>query len=158
MRSCLRSSSGALGSIWLQLPEWGHRKNYRSRWLRPWFSSRWLRPWLSSRWLRPWFSSRWLRPWFSSRWLRPWFSPWWPRPWFSSRWLRPWFSSRWLRPDLVLDDWGHDLVLDDVWRYGGRIQLLLKRLPDSSVSSVILAGWCQEEHPVTKTLLQYSQG
>ena len=38
-----------------------------------------------------------------------------------------------------------------IW-YGGRIQLLLKRLPDFSVSSLIRAGWHQEEHPVTKTL------
>ena len=32
------------------------------------------------------------------------------------------------------------------------IQLLLKRLPDSNISSLIRAGWRQEEHPVTKTL------
>ena len=42
-------------------------------------------------------------------------------------------------------------------RYGGRIKLLLKRLPDSSVSPLIRAGRHQEEHPVTKTLFQYSQ-
>ena len=32
------------------------------------------------------------------------------------------------------------------------IQLLLKRFPDSSISSLILAGWCEEGHPTTKNL------
>ena len=32
------------------------------------------------------------------------------------------------------------LNLEQCLRYGGRIQLLLKRLPDSSVSSLIQAG------------------
>ena len=30
--------------------------------------------------------------------------------------------------------------------------------PDSSVSSLILVGWCEEGHPATKNLLQLSQG
>ena len=34
------------------------------------------------------------------------------------------------------------------------IQLLLKRFPDSSVSSLI--GWCEEGHPTTEN--QYSWG
>ena len=38
------------------------------------------------------------------------------------------------------------------------IQLPLKRFPDSSVSSLILVGWCEEGHPATKNLLQLSQG
>ena len=29
--------------------------------------------------------------------------------------------------------------------------------PDSSVSSLILVGWCEEGHPATKNLLQLSQ-
>ena len=29
---------------------------------------------------------------------------------------------------------------------------------DSSVSSLILVGWCEEGHPATKNLLQLSQG
>ena len=33
-----------------------------------------------------------------------------------------------------------------------------KRLPDSSVSSLIRAGWRQEGHPVTKNSCQHSQG
>ena len=32
------------------------------------------------------------------------------------------------------------------------IQIQLKQLPDSSISSLILAGWQQEGHPVKKTL------
>ena len=46
------------------------------------------------------------------------------------------------------------------WNYKTRvgIQLSLKRLPDSSVSSLIRAGWRQEGHPVTKNLFQHSQG
>ena len=43
-------------------------------------------------------------------------------------------------------------------RYRGRIQLLLKKLRDSSVSSLIRAGWRQEEHLATQNLFQYSQG
>ena len=35
------------------------------------------------------------------------------------------------------------------------IQLLLKRYPDSSVSSLIQIGWGEEGHPATKNLLQY---
>ena len=31
------------------------------------------------------------------------------------------------------------------------IQLWLKRFPDSSVSSLISVGWCEEGHPTTKT-------
>ena len=38
------------------------------------------------------------------------------------------------------------------------IQLPLKRFPDSSLSSLILVGWCEEGHPTTKNLLQHSQG
>ena len=30
--------------------------------------------------------------------------------------------------------------------------------PDSSISSLILVGWCEEGHPATKNLLQLSQG
>ena len=30
--------------------------------------------------------------------------------------------------------------------------------PDSSVSSLILVGWCEEGHPTTKNSLQLSQG
>ena len=47
-------------------------------------------------------------------------------------------------------------------RYGGEnyvseveIKLPLKRFPDSSVSSLILVGWCEEGHPATKNSLQY---
>ena len=36
-----------------------------------------------------------------------------------------------------------------IWKF-------LKRFPDSSVSSLIRAGWwCEEGHPVIKTSLQY---
>ena len=55
-------------------------------------------------------------------------------------------------------------TINNLWlfiqkRHGGsRIQLLLKRLPDSSVCSLILAGWCQEEHPVTKNLVSIFPG
>ena len=35
------------------------------------------------------------------------------------------------------------------------IQLPLKRFLDSSVSSLIQAGWCEEGHPATKNSLQY---
>ena len=38
------------------------------------------------------------------------------------------------------------------------IQLPLNRFPDSSVSSLILVGWREEGHPVTKNLLQHSRG
>ena len=31
------------------------------------------------------------------------------------------------------------------------IQLPLKKTPDSSISSLILVGWCEEGHPATKT-------
>ena len=30
--------------------------------------------------------------------------------------------------------------------------------PDSSVSSLIQVGWCEEGHPATKNSLQHSQG
>ena len=39
-----------------------------------------------------------------------------------------------------------------------KIQLPLKRFPDSSVSSLILVGWCEEGHCATKTSLQHSYG
>ena len=52
-------------------------------------------------------------------------------------------------------DWGHHSRAQKIFHSmfsqyllggtGGRIQLLLNRLPDSSVSSLIRAGWCQEE-------------
>ena len=35
------------------------------------------------------------------------------------------------------------------------IQLPLKSFPDSSASSLIQAGWCEEGYPATKNLLQY---
>ena len=44
------------------------------------------------------------------------------------------------------------------YRYRGRTQLPLKRLPDSSIFSLIQAGWRQEGHPVTKNLFPYSHG
>ena len=34
------------------------------------------------------------------------------------------------------------------------IQLPLKKFPDSSVSSLIQAGWCEEGHPATKKSLK----
>ena len=42
--------------------------------------------------------------------------------------------------------------------YGGGIQLPLKRLPDSSISSLTRADWRQEGHPVTKNSFQHSYG
>ena len=44
------------------------------------------------------------------------------------------------------------------WGTEVEIQLLLKRFPDSSVSSLILVGRCEEGHPATKNSLQHSQG
>ena len=35
------------------------------------------------------------------------------------------------------------------------IKLQLNRFPDSSVSSLIQAGWCEGRHPATKYSLQY---
>ena len=50
---------------------------------------------------------------------------------------------------------GYTLV---IYEMEAEIQLLLKRYPDSSVSSLILVGWCEEGHPATKTLLRHSHG
>ena len=36
------------------------------------------------------------------------------------------------------------------------IQLPLKSFPDSSISSLIPAGWCEEGHSTAKNLLQHS--
>ena len=52
----------------------------------------------------------------------------------------------------------------EIWYKGGiffteaKIQLLLKRFSDSSVSSLIQVGWCEEGHSATKNLLQHSHG
>ena len=43
-------------------------------------------------------------------------------------------------------------------RYRGGIQLPLKRLPDSSFSTLIRAGWRHEGHPVTNNFFQHSHG
>ena len=38
------------------------------------------------------------------------------------------------------------------------MQLPLKRFPDSSVSSLILVGWCEEGHPATRVRIDGGLG
>ena len=55
-------------------------------------------------------------------------------------------------------DWGtiHILIIRLVQRW--KFNFRWRGPPDSSVSSLILVGWCEEGHPATKNLLQLSQG
>ena len=53
-------------------------------------------------------------------------------------------------------DFASNLNVDYIKGTEAEIQLPLKRFPDSSISSLILVGWCEEGHPATKNLLQHS--
>ena len=44
------------------------------------------------------------------------------------------------------------------WIWRRKFNFRWRGPPDSSVSSRILVGWCEEGHPTTKNLLQLSQG
>ena len=60
-------------------------------------------------------------------------------------------NSQWL-----FSMWGSEFLL--VYGTDVEIQLPLKRFPDSSVSTLILVGWCEEGHPANKNLLKHSHG
>ena len=53
--------------------------------------------------------------------------------------------------DFSSDVWKINLPKINMRGMEAEIQLPLKRDPDSSVSSLIQAGWCEEGHPITKT-------
>ena len=59
------------------------------------------------------------------------------------------------RPYLQVFD---SLGLMGTWGRGGNSNFRWRGPPDSSLSSLILVGWCEEGHPATKNLLQLSQG
>ena len=70
----------------------------------------------------------------------------------------------WMGNREILKFWGSKIGIQSkfcidrcvVWRR--KFNFRWRGPPDSSVSSLILVGWCEEEHPATKNLLQLSQG
>ena len=51
-------------------------------------------------------------------------------------------------------------ILYTIKKFGTEVEIQppLKSFPDSSVSSLIQAGWGEEGHPATKNSLQHSHG
>ena len=60
-----------------------------------------------------------------------------------------WFLNYWSTAGIKFNIWFFSLNVT---------QLRWRGPPDSSDSSLILVGWCEEGHPATKNLLQLSQG